>query len=159
MEKETPVFGSHDRVVQNTPREINDKNYRAIESMLQYYAKNPDKIDRRLAELAGEWDVERYLESNAAAISLFALIMGTVGRKYWMLLIPIAVAGFLMQHAIQGWCPPVVLFRRLGIRTKSEIHLERTALRALRNDFGPICDSRAWEMPERVSEVLRALKE
>jgi hypothetical protein len=45
------------------------------------------------------------------------------------------VAGFLLQHAVQGWCPPVPLFRRLGFRTAAEIDYERYALKALRGDF------------------------
>jgi hypothetical protein len=32
----------------------------------------------------------------------------------------------------------VPLFRRLGIRTQSEIELERHALKALRGDYGPL---------------------
>lgn len=45
------------------------------------------------------------------------------------------VLGFLFQHAVQGWCPPVSLLRRLGFRTSSEIDAERYALKALRGDF------------------------
>jgi hypothetical protein len=45
------------------------------------------------------------------------------------------VATFLLQHALQGWCPPVPLFRSLGVRTASEIDEERYALKALRGDF------------------------
>ncbi|HET9942578.1 MAG TPA: hypothetical protein VFR05_04515, partial [Terriglobia bacterium] len=41
----------------------------------------------------------------------------------------------LLQHAVQGWCPPVPLFRRLGIRTQREIDEERYALKAMRGDF------------------------
>jgi hypothetical protein len=44
-------------------------------------------------------------------------------------------SGFLLQHALQGWCPPVSLFRRLGVRTSAEIEQERYALKALRGDF------------------------
>ncbi len=45
------------------------------------------------------------------------------------------VAAFLLQHALQGWCPPLPLLRRLGIRTAAEIHDEIIALRILRGDF------------------------
>ena len=45
------------------------------------------------------------------------------------------VGGFLLQHAVQGWCPPVPVFRRLGVRTQTEIDEERYALKALRGDF------------------------
>ena len=45
------------------------------------------------------------------------------------------VAAFLLQHALQGWCPPLPLLRRMGMRTSAEIHEEIIALRILRGDF------------------------
>ncbi len=50
-------------------------------------------------------------------------------------LIPLVVGGFLLQHALQGWCPPLPIFRRLGVRTQSEIERVRHALKAARGDF------------------------
>jgi hypothetical protein len=49
--------------------------------------------------------------------------------------LPVVVAGFLLQHALQGWCPPLPVLRRLGVRTADEINQERYALKALRGDF------------------------
>lgn len=57
---------------------------------------------------------------------------------------PAAVAGFLLQHAIQGWCPPVPVLRRLGFRTQREIDDERAVLKARRGDFEQVRD-----MPSR----------
>jgi hypothetical protein len=56
------------------------------------------------------------------------------GRRR-LLLLPLGVALFLLQHGLQGWCPPLALFRRRGVRTRREIDLERYALKALRGDF------------------------
>jgi len=50
-------------------------------------------------------------------------------------MLPALVTGFLFQHAVQGWCPPVPVLRRLGFRTSYEIEEERQALKALRGDF------------------------
>jgi len=50
-------------------------------------------------------------------------------------LLPTVVLSFLLLHAIQGWCPPVPVLRRLGIRTREEIDRERYALKALAGDF------------------------
>jgi hypothetical protein len=36
-----------------------------------------------------------------------------------------SASGFLLQHALQGWCPPVPLLRQLGFRTSYEIEEER----------------------------------
>jgi hypothetical protein len=48
------------------------------------------------------------------------------------------VLSFLFQHAVQGWRPPVPVFRRLGVRTREEIDRERYALKALRGDFNGV---------------------
>ena len=91
-------------------------------------------IDQRLKELDREWDIERALEANASTLVVAGVLLNRFakGRIYWL---PLLVGGFLLQHAIQGWCPPVPIFRRLGFRTQSEIASEYFALRALRGDF------------------------
>jgi hypothetical protein len=85
-------------------------------------------------ELDREWDIERTLEANASTAVLVGVTLGAlVDRRFFAL--PAIVAGFLLQHAIQGWCPPVPLLRRLGFRTASEIDYERYALKGCRGDF------------------------
>ena len=124
-----------ERVPQHTPEAYNEAIRRQTEeNVARYAAAGPETIDRRLAELDREWDIERTLEANAASISLLGSALGfTVDRKFFVL--PVVVAGFLLQHAVQGWCPPVPLFRHLGFRTASEIDYERYALKAIRGDF------------------------
>jgi hypothetical protein len=86
-----------------------------------------------LAELDYEWDIERTLEANAGSVILLGSLLGaTVDRKWFLVS---TAAAFLLQHAIQGWCPPVGFFRRLGFRTATEIDYERDALKTLRGDF------------------------
>lgn len=124
-----------DRVPQHTDEEINQRIRRQIEANVAYFARqDPRMIDLRLQELDREWDIERALEANAATVSLIGLLLTRFGGRRWLLL-PTAVAAFLLQHAVQGWCPPVSLFRRLGVRTQREIDEERTALKLLRGDF------------------------
>ena len=78
--------------------------------------------------------MERLLEANASALALLGLLAGmTINRRF--LWLPVIVLTFLLQHAVQGWCPPVVLFRRFGVRTRQELDAERAALKALRGDF------------------------
>jgi hypothetical protein len=36
--------------------------------------------------------------------------------------------GFLANHAIRRWCPPMPVLRRLGFRSDHEISAERVAL-------------------------------
>jgi hypothetical protein len=126
-----------DLVFQHTSKQANEKIIRQIEMAVAYYSGNPEKIERRLEELNREWDIERMLETNASIISLFGLILGIFGKRSWLML-PLVVVSFLLQHAIQGWCPPLELLRRIGFRTKEEIFRERDALKALRGDFDPI---------------------
>jgi hypothetical protein len=58
---------------------------------------------------------------------------------------------FLLQHAVQGWCPPIIWFRRLGVRTSTEIDHERNALKALRGDFRHVA-------PDSPSDALAAAR-
>ena len=105
------------RVEEHTDEEINARIRRQTERTISHFAKQGDgDISRRLEELDHEWDVERTLEANAASICLVGLGLGAfVDRRFFLL--PAVVAGFLLQHAVQGWCPPVPVFRRLGVRT------------------------------------------
>jgi hypothetical protein len=150
------IAATTDRVARNTPEEINAAIRRQSEESASSCATaGPDAIQRRLAELDREWDIERALQTNAAAVSLIAVLLGMVHDRKWLLL-PGVVAGFLLQHAVQGWCPPVPVLRRLGFRTEAEINHERYALKALRGDFkeiGPVTDP---QVREKVAQALRA---
>jgi len=122
------------RVAENTPAELNRRIRRQTEANLAYFAEHPDEIEDRLIELDEEWDIERVLEANASGLALTGVVLGSlVDRRF--LLLPAAVTGFLLQHALQGWCPPIPLLRRIGIRTAGEIDEERFALKLLRGDF------------------------
>jgi hypothetical protein len=72
------------------------------------------------------------------------------------LFLPGIVLPFLLQHAVQGWCPPVPLFRRLGVRTREEIEREKFALKALRGDFEEIDSLRRGEEAEDAVESAKA---
>lgn len=91
-------------------------------------------IDNRLIELDEEWDIERTLEANAATLSAAGAALALLTDRRFAA-VPLVVGAFLLQHALQGWCPPLPVFRRLGFRTQSEIDYERYALKSLRGDF------------------------
>jgi hypothetical protein len=128
------------RVPAHTPPEYNQRIRRTTHAnVARYAAQGPEAIDRHLAELDHEWDIERVLETNASSLVVIGCALGAfVSRKFFVL--PALVGGFLLQHAIQGWCPPVPFFRRRGVRTQREIDEERFALKALRGDFDQIRD-------------------
>jgi hypothetical protein len=133
----TAVNGAEaDRVRANTSDEVNARIDREIEERVRdYAARGPEEITRRIAELDREWDMERLLETNASALAGAGVgLAALTGSRKWLVL-PGVVLTFLFQHAVQGWCPPVPVFRRLGVRTRGEIDRERYALKALRGDF------------------------
>jgi hypothetical protein len=139
MTQETfTIPGSAERVPLHTAEEFNQRIADDIIARVHYLAAQPDKIDERLSELDQEWDIERSLEANASALALTGLFMsGATGRRRWLAL-PALVSGFLFQHAVQGWCPPLPILRRLGFRTVHEIERERYALKAVRGDFDDV---------------------
>ena len=124
-----------DRVRRNTAPDINVSIDRETEEHISYYAtRSKEEITLRIHELDREWDVERVLETNASVLAFCGVMLAATHSRKW-LIVPGVVSAFLFQHAVQGWCPPVPLFRRLGVRTRKEIDREKYALKALRGDF------------------------
>ncbi|MCD6010961.1 MAG: hypothetical protein K0Q79_823 [Flavipsychrobacter sp.] len=117
-----------DRVRDNTADSINQKIDNEINASIQFYKQQDASVIRaRIAELDKEWDIERTLEFNASAVAFIGVILSATVSKKWMIL-PGLVTFFLGQHAIQGWCPPLPLFRQMNIRTRKEIDKEKYAL-------------------------------
>jgi hypothetical protein len=143
------------RVPEHTEEEINQRILKKIEENIAFYAScDRSGIDRRLLELDREWDTERVLEASASGFALLGLTLGATVNRRWFLF-PAVIAGFLLQHAIQGWCPPLEVIRRLGVRTAREIDYERYALKAARGDFEGI--SVGKEQPVEAGKVLQAV--
>jgi hypothetical protein len=128
------VASSSRRVTDHTNPQVNERIRRQTEISLAYFAAHPEQIEQRIRELDEEWDVERALETASSAVSLVGLTMSILRGRKWLVL-PLAIQGFFMQHALQGWCPPLPALRRLGFRTQREIEDERCALRALRGEL------------------------
>lgn len=103
------------------------------ENIAKFAEGDPIAIEDRLKELDREWDVERSLQTNFATLALVGVALSQVNRRW--LWLTAGVASFMIQHALQGWCPPLPIMRRLGFRSFREIDDERFALKALRGDF------------------------
>lgn len=145
------------RVSEMTAETVNATIRRHTEQSVSHYATaGPEAIERRLQELDREWDIERALEANAAGFTLAAVVLGLVENRKWSI-VPGVVAAFLLQHAIQGWCPPLPLLRRLGLRTETEINRERCALKALRGDFREVEPATNEQVQQRAAVALRAV--
>lgn len=135
------------RVEYNTSDCDNEKIRRETIENISDYIESGKVIQNRLNQLDREWDVERFIETNAAIIIFISTLFGTKRSKYW-LIVSIFVSVFLLQHALQGWCPLLPLLRKMGVRTENEIFNEKTALKIHRGDF-----SLAFADPESLLSV------
>jgi hypothetical protein len=122
---------------------------RTIEHLCYYVEQPLDVLSLRIQELDREWDMERWLETIASTAALSGLVLGMGRNKRWLFL-PGTVLPLLLLHATQGWCPPVPLLRRFGVRSRREIDSEKFALKILRGDFEGI--------PTILDETLRAVE-
>jgi hypothetical protein len=124
-----------DRVRESTDddrlAELDDAARRRIAALR---ASAPAQLTERIEALERESDVERMLEVNASILSLTGLGLGIfVDRRF--LILPAVVVGFLLQHGVSGWCPPLPVMRRFGARSRQEIDAEKYVLKAMRGDF------------------------
>lgn len=123
-----------DRVRRHTSRAVLHRIDNAAAARLLENANAPEQTLARHRALDREWDTDRTIETEAAAVGLAGLALGVfVHRRF--LVIPKIVAAALLLHAVTGWYPWLPVFRRLGIRSAREIARERQALKVLRGDF------------------------
>jgi hypothetical protein len=146
----TALPTTKDRVPRHTADNVNARLSAEMEARIRHLAAHPDRITERIAALEAEWDIERAIEANAATLALIGVALGFFAHPYWLFL-PALVTMFLLQHALQGWCPPVPVLRRLGFRTVYEIERERHALKALRGDFALV-----EREPDKAAAALQA---
>ena len=149
-------MAENERIKDHTAPEVNRRiEEQSRNNVLGNAAQGKDTISKRIAELDAEWDIERALMTGAGINVLFGVAMGAfVNRKwfYW----PAVVGSFMLQHTLQGWCPPLIPFRRSGVRTRQEIEREKTALRTLRCDFGSVPAAAGDDVTERAEAAWQA---
>jgi len=127
-----------DRVRRHTAANVNARIDNLTRHQLwRHRGATRAELSDRIEELDREWDIERVLELNAASLALAGVVAAASGRRGGLMLSGV-VLGFLWMHAVQGWCPPVPILRRLGIRTRREIDREKFALKVLRGDFDEV---------------------
>ena len=121
---------SDDRVRRVTSSRLNREIDRQTDrNIRRYIGANRETIIDRMHQLDKEWDIERVLEVRASALALTGLVLGLTVNKRWFA-VPGIILAFLLQHGLQGWCPPIPILRRLGVRTRGEIDREKYALKA-----------------------------
>jgi hypothetical protein len=132
------IATTRSRVQDSSAPDVKDRiREKTLESIARYEKATHRELTYHLAELDHEWDIERVLELNFSSVVLAGIALGTFSNRRWYLL-PAVAACFMVQHVIEGWCPPLAILRRLGFRTADEINRERTALKTLRGDFADV---------------------
>jgi hypothetical protein len=145
-----------DRVRRHTNAHILEKIEDDIEQSIRYHTTQPSAvITRRIETLEREWSMERWLETNASTVAFTGVALGLAVDRKWLVL-PLLVSGFLFLHAVRGWCPPLPLLRRLGVRTRSEIDREKFALKLLRGDFQDL-ETRGRVEPREARKIMEAV--
>jgi len=143
------------RVSKHTSSDVQERIRMSTVENIARTISSPETVDNRLRDLDREWDIERVLELNASLLTLTGLVLGKFVNRKWLYL-SIGVTGFLAQHALQGWCPPLPILRRMGIRTCQEIEHERYALKMIRGDTTHMPES---DDPRRNAEELLSIQE
>lgn len=105
-----------------------------IRNLDNYRYSSGGNISARIKHLNSEWDIDRVLEANAAALMLLGSLLGWKHSRSWLLLTG-TVGAFLLLQALLGWCPPMPIMRKMGVRTAEEINREKNALKLMRGDF------------------------
>ena len=124
---------SANRVPEHTDVDVNVAIADRTKRSIAYFDEHRDEIPHRLGQLDREWDIERALATSSSCLSLLGLGLAASGLRRWVYL-PLAIQAFYLQHTLQGWCPPLPVFRSLGFRTPAEIERESSALKTLLRD-------------------------
>src|SRR5688500_5083158 len=107
-----------DRVRAHTdPQQTQRIDQQTQQCLEEQAATGRNAISRHIDALDREWNVERYLQINAGMVSLSGVVLGALVSPRFLVL-PAAVFGFFLQHATQGWCPPLPVFRKMRVRTR-----------------------------------------
>jgi hypothetical protein len=77
-------------------------------------------FSQRVEELNLEWT----LGTTASSFTISGILLGALLNKRWLIL-PGMVGSLLLQHYLQGWCPPLSVFRFLNFGTRKEIDREK----------------------------------
>jgi hypothetical protein len=122
------LASTRERVRDNTPRHINERiEFETARSVAYYSTLDEEAVSARLQELDQEWDIDRILEAHTAGMAIGGFLLGAVSNRKWFVL-PGLAGCFLLQYALEGWCPQLPILRHLGFRTAEEIAAERCAL-------------------------------
>ncbi len=139
MKRKNILPPTFQKVIMRTDPKLNEEIRKQSLNALNVYknCKEPE-LTQRIAQLNQEWDTERVLEVHASLFILLSSYLGIKSSRIWFVLTGV-VAAFMLQHALQGWCPALPFIRKYGVRTADEIYAEKTAIKIIRGDFNGEC--------------------
>ncbi len=85
----------------------------AIARVKNHFNSPPSVISKSIEELENEWDIERVLEFNSSSLTIIIFALAWYWHSWKPLLVAFAIAVFLLQHALHGWCPPMPVLRAM----------------------------------------------
>jgi hypothetical protein len=124
---------THDRIREHSSEGANRRIDRETRGAIAEARHSSVARTARIRELEKEWNIDRALMLNFGIVGAFTAFkamqqmkrtghLGGWGLFFWVQM------GFLVNHAVRGWCPPMPVFRRLGFRSPNEISAEMVAL-------------------------------
>jgi hypothetical protein len=125
---------------------VEERIARGLADSLRLCAAEPERIAERLRELESERSLESALAYGCSAATFAGVLFGLAGVRRWLIVAALASGLLLRETRRREGSPPLLLLRRLGLRTAREIDQERTALKLLRGDFGQLSGQNAEEL-------------
>lgn len=125
-----PVRGALPELLYPSVSAAAETNRRRIEQNVAFFRANPEGLAHRLAELRGEWDVDRIFHAAACAGSLAGFWLALTKGRAWLAL-PVLLSACGLHHALTHQGLGADLLRRMGVRMRGEIEEELVTLARL----------------------------
>jgi len=105
---------------------------------LNYYPDQLPDIEPQLRQLNLEWGLQTVLDKLSIPAALIGGALGFLLRRRFTAAASVCLAGYLLKLAPVKRVPLVAVSCYPSMRERSEIELERYALKAQRGDFGKL---------------------
>lgn len=128
---ETITTPSFDRVRARTSSRVNARLDDELQGrLLDLESQGPEAMRARIEQIDREWDIDRMLIAMFPIVGGITHELGHRVHRAFSYLFRVQL-GFMLSHAIVGWCPPVPVLRRLGFRTRQELDDEKHTLEGM----------------------------
>ncbi|MBA3899151.1 MAG: hypothetical protein H0X62_02910 [Bacteroidetes bacterium] len=147
---------SRDKIRAASDSHLNWEIDRKIEENIRKYTyQGSYEISQRIMELEKEWDINKVLQINAASLALLGIGFSLKNKRWLFFSGTILLT--LAYVSLNGWGPPINIFRRMGYRTRQEIDCEIYAMKFLRGDFTEIQPAGKRDADMAIKEAVIAV--